>query len=63
MLLQGTGGVSLFALQIATALGARCIVVCSDDTKMAKAKALGAHVCIDRRIEPQWGRCVRDDTT
>jgi NADPH:quinone reductase-like Zn-dependent oxidoreductase len=56
VLVQGAGGVSLFALQIATALGARVIVVGRDDARLAQAAALGAHALIDRRVEPHWGR-------
>ncbi|AYG65306.1 MULTISPECIES: NAD(P)-dependent alcohol dehydrogenase [unclassified Rhizobium] len=48
VLVQGTGGVALFALQIAAAQGAEVFVTSSGPEKLAKAKALGAHHGIDR---------------
>lgn len=54
VLVQGTGGVSLFALQLAKALGARVIVTSSSDEKLAKAKALGADELINYRTTPAW---------
>lgn len=54
VLVQGTGGVSLFALQLAKALGARVIVTSSSDEKLAKAKALGADELINYRTTPEW---------
>lgn len=49
VLVQGTGGVALFGLQIAKAHGARVIVTSGEDCKLAKAKALGADHVINRR--------------
>ena len=48
MLVPGTGGVALFAVQIAAAHGAEVIVTSSDDVKLARARALGARHGINR---------------
>lgn len=54
VLVQGTGGVSIFAVQIAAALGAEVIVTSSETGKLERAKALGATHGIDRRQRPDW---------
>ena len=54
VLVLGTGGVSLFALQFAVAAGARVIVTSSSDEKLERAKALGAHATINYRRHPDW---------
>jgi len=54
VLLQGTGGVSLFGLQIAAALGATTILTSSSDEKLERAKSLGAHHTINYRRTPAW---------
>lgn len=54
VLLQGTGGVSTFGLQIAQAAGARTIVTSSSDEKLEKAKKLGATYGINYRTTPHW---------
>lgn len=54
VLLQGTGGVSLFGLQIAHALGATTIVTSSSDEKLERAKALGATHTINYKTHPDW---------
>lgn len=54
VLLQGTGGVSLFGLQIASALGATTIVTSSSDEKLQRAKALGATHTINYKTHPDW---------
>ncbi|WP_082874928.1 NAD(P)-dependent alcohol dehydrogenase [Burkholderia sp. MSMB1589WGS] len=54
VLVQGTGGVALFGLQIATALGARVIVTSRDAAKLARAEALGAWATIDTARTPAW---------
>jgi len=54
VLLQGTGGVSLFALQLARAAGARVIITSSSDDKLARAKSLGAHEGVNYVTTPQW---------
>lgn len=58
----GTGGVSIFALQFAKALGARVIITSSDDAKLERARALGADVLVNYRSEPQWSKAVRAAT-
>jgi NADPH:quinone reductase-like Zn-dependent oxidoreductase len=59
VLVQGTGGVSTFALQFAAAQGARVIVTSSSDDKLQKSKALGAHDGINYKSEPNWSESVR----
>ena len=54
VLVQGTGGVSIFALQLATASGARVIVTSSSDQKLAVAKKLGAAHTINYKATPDW---------
>jgi NADPH:quinone reductase-like Zn-dependent oxidoreductase len=54
----GTGGVSLFALQLAQALGARVIATSSSPEKLAKLQALGADGVINYREVPEWGKAV-----
>jgi len=58
MVTQGTGGVSLFALQFARASGATTIVTSGSPDKRARAAAMADHV-IDYRAEPEWSRAVR----
>jgi NADPH:quinone reductase-like Zn-dependent oxidoreductase len=58
VVVQGTGGVSIAALQIAKAMGARVIVTSSSDVKLARAQALGADRLINYKTTPQWGREV-----
>ncbi|CAM3507443.1 MULTISPECIES: zinc-dependent alcohol dehydrogenase family protein [Cupriavidus] len=62
VLVQGTGGVSLFALQIAKSLRAVVIITSSSDKKLASAKSLGADYLINYEKEPQWWRTVREHT-
>jgi NADPH:quinone reductase-like Zn-dependent oxidoreductase len=54
VLMQGTGGVSIFALQFALAAGLRTIITSSSDEKLARAKALGAHEVINYKATPEW---------
>lgn len=54
VLLHGTGGVSIFALQFAKAVGARVIITSSDDKKLAKARELGADCLINYKQTPDW---------
>jgi NADPH:quinone reductase-like Zn-dependent oxidoreductase len=58
----GTGGVSIFALQIAKLAGARVIVTSSSDAKLERAKALGADHGINYKATPDWERAVLDIT-
>jgi len=59
VVLQGTGGVSLFALQFAKALGAVTIITSGSADKLARARAMGADHGIDYRAHPEWSREVR----
>lgn len=59
LLVQGTGGVALFGLQIATAFGARVIVLSSSDEKRERAARLGAWATINYRTTPEWDVEVR----
>lgn len=54
----GTGGVSLFALQFTRALGAEAIVVSTSDTKLQHARALGPRAVINSTTVPNWGESV-----
>lgn len=63
VLLQGTGGVSTFGLQIAHAAGATTIVTSSSDEKLVKAKQLGATHTINYRTTPDWAREVKKITS
>lgn len=62
VVVQGTGGVSLFGLQFATALGARVIVTSRSDDKLSRAKALGAWATVNTVQTPDWARTVADLT-
>lgn len=55
VLIQGTGGVSIFALQFAKAMGARVIATSSSDEKLARLKAMGADHLINYKENPAWG--------
>jgi NADPH:quinone reductase-like Zn-dependent oxidoreductase len=58
VLCLGTGGVSIFALQIARAAGARVIVTSSSDAKIDRAKILGASAGVNYRMHPDWEKEV-----
>ena len=62
VLVQGTGGVSLFALQFAVMHGARVIVTSSNDEKLARARKLGAEVTLNYVADPQWGKTAASHT-
>ncbi len=62
VVVQGTGGVSLFALQFAKAHGARTIVITSSDEKARKIQSLGADDVIDRTTTPSWHERVLELT-
>lgn len=62
VLVLGTGGVSIFALQFARMLGARVIATSSSDHKLERVRALGASDVINYRSTPEWGKRVRDLT-
>ena len=60
VLVLGTGGVSIFALQIAKAMGATVFVTSSSDEKLQRARGLGADHTINYRQHPDWGTRVRE---
>ena len=62
VLIQGTGGVSIFALQLAKAAGATVILTSSSDDKIARARALGADETINYREVERWSKRVREIT-
>jgi len=62
LLLQGTGGVSLFGLQFGKMAGATVILISSSDAKLERARAMGAHHTINYRTEPDWDRRVMEIT-
>jgi NADPH:quinone reductase-like Zn-dependent oxidoreductase len=59
VLVQGTGGVSMFGLQLAKAAGARVIVTSSSAAKRERATALGADHVIDYKADAAWGESAR----
>lgn len=59
VLVQGTGGVSLFALLFAKLAGAFVVVISSSDEKLERARTLGADATLNYRKTPEWGRPVR----
>jgi NADPH:quinone reductase-like Zn-dependent oxidoreductase len=63
VLLQGGGGVSVFALQFAKLFGARVIHVSSSAERCARLKSLGADETIDYRANPDWSATVREVTS
>lgn len=62
VLVQGSGGVSVFALQFAKLAGARVIATSSSDEKLERLRALGADALVNYRSEPEWGLRVRELT-
>jgi NADPH:quinone reductase-like Zn-dependent oxidoreductase len=58
VLVQGSGGVSIFALQFAKAMGARVIATSSSNEKLERLKALGADDLINYKETPEWGAAV-----
>lgn len=59
VLVQGTGGVSIFALQLAKAAGAAVIATSSSDEKLARLSQLGADHVINYRSQPKWGAAAK----
>ncbi len=59
VLAMGTGGVSIFALQLAKAAGARVILTSSHDEKLARGRALGADAVVNYRTTPEWDAAAR----
>jgi NADPH:quinone reductase-like Zn-dependent oxidoreductase len=62
VLLQGTGGVSIFGLQFAKMAGARAIVTSSSDVKLERLRTMGADAVINYRTTPDWDKPVRQLT-
>jgi NADPH:quinone reductase-like Zn-dependent oxidoreductase len=60
VLVQGTGGVALFALQFARLFGARVIATSSGEKKLAQLRSLGAHAVVDHGEHAEWHGAVRD---
>lgn len=63
VLIQGTGGVSVFALQFAHAAGLRAIVTSSSDEKLERARRLGAGETINYKATPNWDEAARKLTS
>jgi len=59
VLVLGTGGVSIFALQFAKTMGATVIATSSSDEKLERLRAIGADYTINYKAEPKWGDAVR----
>lgn len=62
VLVLGTGGVAIFALQLAKAMGATAIVTSSSDAKLERARAMGADFTVNYKDDADWGRTVRNWT-
>jgi NADPH:quinone reductase-like Zn-dependent oxidoreductase len=62
VVLQGTGGVSIFGLQFAHAAGLKTVITSSSDEKLERAKALGADVTVNYKSTPEWAKPVREAT-
>lgn len=62
VLIQGTGGVSIFALQFARIMGLRVLGVSSSDEKLQRAESLGLSAGLNYRATPEWERWVLDQT-
>ncbi|KRR28468.1 zinc-dependent alcohol dehydrogenase family protein [Bradyrhizobium retamae] len=60
VLTQGTGGVSLFAVQFAKMCGARVIATSSSDAKIERLKQLGADFTLNYKTAPDWGKKARE---
>jgi len=62
VLVQGCGGVALFAVQFAKLLGAHVTVITSSDERMERVKALGADAVLNYRAVPEWAKATRELT-
>lgn len=60
VLALGTGGVSIYALQLAKAMGARVAITSSSDEKLERARKLGADFTVNYKQQPDWGKAVLD---
>jgi NADPH:quinone reductase-like Zn-dependent oxidoreductase len=59
VLVLGTGGVSIFALQFAKLMGATVIATSSSEEKLERVRALGADYTLNYKSEPEWGKAVK----
>ncbi len=62
VLIEGTGGVSIFALQLAKLAGARVIGISSSDEKLERARALGLDAGLNYRQQPDWEKWALEQT-
>jgi len=62
VLVQGTGGVSIFALQFARLMGMRVLGTSSSNEKLERARALGLHAGLNYRETPEWDRWALQQT-
>ena len=62
VLIQGTGGVSIFALQFARLRGARVLGISSSTEKLERAYSLGLDAGLNYRDNPDWDRWALDQT-
>ncbi|MEM7688849.1 MAG: NAD(P)-dependent alcohol dehydrogenase [Pseudomonadota bacterium] len=62
VLAQGTGGVSVFALSLAKAMGAQFAITSSSDEKLAKAREMGADFTVNYKERPDWGAALLEAT-
>ncbi|NBC89007.1 MAG: zinc-binding dehydrogenase [Alphaproteobacteria bacterium] len=62
VLAQGTGGVAVYALQLAKALGAEVAITSSSDDKLARAREMGADYTVNYRERPDWGAALLEQT-
>jgi NADPH:quinone reductase-like Zn-dependent oxidoreductase len=62
VVIQGTGGVSIFALQFAKLLGARVLGTSSSDEKLIRAKKLGLDAGVNYKQNPEWAKWVYEET-
>ena len=58
VLVQGTGGVSIFALQLARLMGARVVITSSSDQKLTRARELGAAHGVNYKSTPEWDKAL-----
>ena len=62
VLVQGCGGVALFAVMFARLLGAHVTVITSSDERIARVRQLGADAAVNYRAMPEWAKATREIT-
>lgn len=62
VLIQGTGGVSIFALQFAKAMGARVLGTSGSDQKLERARSMGLDAGVNYHSRPEWAQWVLEQT-